>query len=90
MPSLSDYQLGNDFVARDVLLALKGRAKPPYITLTIPNVSPDVEGVLEDVQGGTAMLKSGSTVRLIDVDRVVAIRVVEYPAHRVNQESIPA
>lgn len=75
MTSLADYQLSNDFVARDVLSALKGRAKPAYVTLTIPNVSPDMEGTLTDVQGGTALLKSGNSVRLVDLDRVVAIRV---------------
>lgn len=77
-PSLSPYNIGNDFVSRDVLLELLEGHKDedgtgPYVFLYLTRQSRVFEGRLVDVKGGTALLKTGTTLQFVDIDQVVAI-----------------
>lgn len=75
-PVLADFSVGNDFVARDILLGLKDRPGEAYVSLILSDVHEPVEGTLKDVVGGTALLQSGKSLRFVDLDRVVIIRTV--------------
>lgn len=75
---MSAYQIGNDFVARDVLSGIMDNHeneddKAPYVYLYMADKTHVFEGSLIDLRGGTVLLKVGVSVQFVDVDRVVAV-----------------
>lgn len=75
---LSDYQVGNDFIARDILLGIVDRhekedKKGPYVYLHLNEQGRTFEGNVVDLQGGTVLLKVGTSLQFVDLDRIVAV-----------------
>ena len=75
---LATYQIGNDFIARDVLSGVLENhenedGKGPYVYLHMADKSHAFEGNLIDLQGGTALLKVGASLQFVDLDRIVAV-----------------